>query len=236
MCFLFDKYLSDRHITNNGSINYKLQEIKNLNGEIIGYEVLIDAKGLSIRKANEIYSKHLMFPHSTQRLVRRLERYIEGNSLVFYEKKLFINLERSHLCDKYLLCDIVILSRKSAQKNVTIVIEITERNNCKTCPEIEKGIKFLKQNKILLAIDDYELDKIDFRFKELQSNVYNFIKVDFSSLKIHLNSLENLINQYNLKLIVEYIETEDDRNWICQNAPKTWALQGYLYNTFSAKF
>ncbi|HAS6289006.1 hypothetical protein BST55_14455 [Vibrio vulnificus] len=236
MCFLLDKYISDRNMPNKHNISYKIQEMINLEGENIGYEVLIDAEGLSIIKADEIYNKSLMFPHSTQRLIRRLERYINENENDFYGKTLFINLERSHLCDKFLLCDIVILSRKSARKNVNIVIEMTERNICGSCPEVEIGINFLSKNKVLLALDDYELDKCDFRHKELEYDFYNFIKVDFSSLFNHINKLNNLIKNYNLNLIVEHIETESERKWVLQYAPKTWAMQGYLYNTFPAKF
>ncbi|HDY8064182.1 TPA: EAL domain-containing protein [Vibrio vulnificus] len=221
---------------NKHNISYKIQEMINLEGENIGYEVLIDAEGLSIIKADEIYNKSLMFPHSTQRLIRRLEQYINENEKEFYGKNLFINLERSHLCDKFLLCDIVILSRKSARKNVNIVIEITERNICGSCPEVETGINFLSKNKVLLALDDYELDKCDFRHKELEYDFYDFIKVSFSSLFNHIKELDEIITRHNLKLIIEHIETESEKKWILQHVPKTWAMQGYLDNTFPAKF
>ncbi|NIY82530.1 EAL domain-containing protein [Vibrio hepatarius] len=222
-------------MANKHNLGYKIQEINDLKGENIGYEVLINAEGLSIRQADEIYNKGLMFPHSTQRLIRRLERYVEENSQVLFGKNLFINLERSHLCDKFLLCDIVILSRKAAHKNVNVIIEITERDTCGKCPEIGTGINFLNKNNVLLALDDYELNKSDFRYKELDTNVYSFIKVDFASLSNHQEQLDELLEKYNLKLIVEYIESESDRDWVTQHAPETWALQGYLYNTFSAK-
>ncbi len=235
MCFLLDKYLSDRNMANKHNLCYKIQEINDLNGDNIGYEVLINAEGLSVRQADEIYNKSLMFPHATQRLIRRLEHYVEENSQELTGKNLFINLERSHLCDKFLLCDIVILSRKAAHKNVNVIIEITERDTCGKCSEIGSGIEFLNKNNVLLALDDYEVNKNDFRCNELESNVYSFIKVDFVSLSNHQEQLEELLEKYNLKLIVEYIESESDRDWVSQHVPNTWALQGYLYNTFPVK-
>ncbi len=235
MCFLLDKYLSDRNVANKYNLSYKIQEINSLSGINIGYEVLINAEGLSVKQANEIYNKSLMFPHSTQRLIRRLEHYVEENSHELTGKSLFINLERSHLCDKFLLCDIVILSRQAAYKKVNIIIEITERDICGSCSEIRNGIKFLNKNNVLLALDDYQINKNDFRRNELESNVYSFIKVDFVSLSNHQEQLEELLEKYNLKLVVEYIESESDRDWVSRHAPETWALQGYLYNTFSVK-
>ncbi|HAT8556401.1 TPA: EAL domain-containing protein [Vibrio vulnificus] len=235
MCFLLDNYLSDRNMASKHNLNYKIQEINNLKGENVGYEVLINAEGLSVRQADEIYNKSLMYPHSTQRLIRRLENHIEDGCHDLSGKYLFINLERSHLCDKFLLCDIVILSRKAAHQNVNVVVEITERNTCGNCTEIEKGIQFLNNNNITLALDDYEMNEKDFRHKELDTNVYSFIKVDFSSLSNHKDKLKALLKKHNLKLIIEYIESESDRNWVSLNLPETWALQGYLYNTFPAK-
>ncbi len=235
MCFLLEKYLSDRNIASKHNLSYKIQEINNLNGESIGYEVLINAEGLSVKQADEIYNKSLMFPHSTQRLIRRLERYIEENNKDLSGKSLFINLERSHLCDRFLLCDIVILSQKAAHKNVDIIIELTERNNCGECSEIKSAIEFLNRNKVLLALDDYELDEDDFRRSELDSYAYSFIKINFTMLHNNQEQLEELLKKYNLKLIVEYIEEEENRDWVTKNIPETWALQGYLYNTFPTK-
>lgn len=222
-------------MVNKHNLNYKLQEITNLDGINIGYEILIDAKGFSVAQVDEIYNKGLMFPHSAKRLMRRIESYIEDGGDILSGKNLFVNLERSHLCDKFLLCDIVILSKKSKKKDINLIIELTERDICGKCSKIDEGICFLKNNKVLLALDDYEINEDDFRRDELNANVYNFIKVDFLSIKNNLRSIEAILEKYNLKLIVEYIESERDKEWISKNLKITWALQGYLYNTFPIK-
>lgn len=232
MCFLFEQYLSGREIANKYNLNYKLQEITNLEGINIGYEILIDAKGFSVIQVDEIYNKGLMYPHPTKKLMRRIENYIEGGGQLLSGKSLFVNLERSHLCDKFLLCDIVILSKKLAHQNASLIIELTERDICGKCSKIDEGIYFLKQNKILLALDDYNINEGDFRNDELDAKVYNFIKIDFSSITNNLNYIDDILKKHNLKLIVEYIESESNKEWISKNLKTTWALQGYLYNTF----
>lgn len=231
MCFLFDQYLSRREMADKHNINYKLQEINNLEGINIGYEILINAKGFSVAQVDEIYNKSLMFPHSTKKLMKRIESYIEDEKQILSGKSLFINLERSHLCDKFLLCDIVILSKKLNKKSGTLIIELTERDICGRCPKIDEGISFLKNNNVLLALDDYEVNKGDFRRNELDANIYQFIKVDFSSVFNNLISIKDILRNHDIKLIIEYIENESDKEWISKNLANTWALQGYLYNT-----
>lgn len=235
MCLLLEKYLSNRNMANKYTLSYKMQEINNISGENIGYEFLINTEELSDKEACEIYNESLPFPHGTKCFIRRLEHYIEEGRPELIGKNLFINLERSHLCDKFLLCDIVILFKKSAKKNVNIVIEITERDICGNCKEVKGGLEFLNRNGVPLALDDYDLDNVDFRFIELGSIFYSFIKVDFRSLLTHQIKLEKIIKKHKFKLIIEHVESETERNWISLHAPDTWALQGYLYNTNPVK-
>ncbi|KIF51629.1 EAL domain-containing protein [Vibrio owensii] len=230
MCFLIEDYLNKSNGISLIDINYKLQEIVDIKGNNLGFEVLIDPRTLSRQAAEEVYSTEIKYPHMSRALVARLDRYINRYSDDFKGKHLFINLERSNLCDKYLLCDIVILKKSLEELKANLVVEITERNSCKSCSEIRKGFEFLQKQKVMLAADDYDLDS-DFREKELLSGFYQFLKVEHSTEADHYSKVIELSKKTRTKLIIERVETKAARKKIMKNDVTFWGLQGFLYST-----
>ncbi len=233
MCFLIEDYLNKK---NNGinliDINYKLQEIVDEDGVNLGYEVLINPANLTDSAANEVYDREIKYPHMSRALIARLDRYIARHACDFKGKHLFINLERSNLCDKYLLCDIVILKNSLESLKANLVIEITERDSCKRCSEIRKGFEFLQKQKVLLAVDDYDLNS-DFREEELLSGFYHFLKVEHSDEADYYNRVMALSKRTRTKLIIERVETQVVRKQITQSDVPFWGLQGFLYTTIA---
>ncbi|NIY85957.1 EAL domain-containing protein [Vibrio campbellii] len=230
MCFLIEDYLNKNNRINLSDINYKLQEIVDENGTNLGYEVLIDPINLSKKIANDVYKREIKFPHLSRALVSRLERYISRHMSDFAGKHLFINLERSNLCDKYLLCDLVMLKNALEALNAHLVIEITERSACKDCNSIRKGFEFLRSNKVLLAVDDYDLNT-DFREQELLSGFYQFMKIEHSAKDNYYSRAIELSKKTRTKLIIERVESHLERSNIALNQVPFWGLQGFLYNT-----
>ncbi|MHA2708843.1 EAL domain-containing protein [Vibrio owensii] len=232
MCFLIEDYLNKSNGISLIDINYKLQEIVDIKGNNLGFEVLIDPSTLSKQAAKEVYSREIKYPHMSRALVARLDRYINRYSDDFKGKHLFINLERSNLCDKYLLCDIVILKKSLEELKANLVVEITERNSCKSCSEIRKGFEFLQKQKVMLAADDYDLDS-DFREKELLSGFYQFLKVEHSNKEEHYSKVIELSKKTRTKLIIERVETQVEQMQIIENSIQAWGLQGFLYKTLA---
>ncbi|WP_404970518.1 diguanylate phosphodiesterase [Vibrio campbellii] len=230
MCFLIEDYLNKNNRINLSDINYKLQEIVDENGTNLGYEVLIDPINLSKKIANDVYKREIKFPHLSRALVTRLERYISRHMSDFAGKHLFINLERSNLCDKYLLCDLVMLKNTLEALNAHLVIEITERSACKDCNSIRKGFEFLQSHKVLLAVDDYDLNT-DFREQELLSGFYQFMKIEHSTKDNYYSRAIELSKKTRTKLIIERVESHLERSNIALNQVPFWGLQGFLYNT-----
>ncbi|WP_199453980.1 EAL domain-containing protein [Vibrio owensii] len=230
MCFLIEDYLNKNSKINLSDINYKLQEIVDENGTNLGYEVLIDPINLSKKLANDVYKREIKYPHLSRALVTRLERYINRHVSDFAGKHLFINLERSNLCDKYLLCDLVMLKNALKVLNAYLVIEITERNVCKDCSSVRKGFEFLRDHKVLLAVDDYDLNA-DFREQELLSGFYQFVKVEHSGEDNYYNKVIELSKRTRTKLIIERVESHLERSDITLHQVPFWGLQGFLYNT-----
>lgn len=226
MCVLISQYLGKRPSVQWDSINYKFQELVDESGNVIGYEALINAKGIPSSFRDKIYTHELAFPNSTKNLVERLLNKSSEQHAYLSNKYLFINIERSHLCDQFLLCDIVLLSQHLDTIGCSLVVETTERNRCGQCPEILKGLNFLKGNSILLALDDYDLLS-DFRADEACSGLYDFMKVEYN--------IDNLFELGKLKhvdnLIVERIESEKDKQSVLSQNITPWAFQGYLFNT-----
>ncbi|WP_425654880.1 diguanylate phosphodiesterase [Vibrio campbellii] len=230
MCFLIEDYLNKNNRINLSDINYKLQEIVDENGTNLGYEVLIDPINLSKKIANDVYKREIKFPHLSRALVTRLERYISRHMSDFAGKHLFINLERSNLCDKYLLCDLVMLKNALEALNAHLVIEITERSACKDCNSIRKGFEFLQSHKVLLAVDDYDLNT-DFREQELLSGFYQFMKIEHSAKDNYYSRAIELSKKTRTKLIIERVESHLERSNIALNQVPFWGLQGFLYST-----
>ncbi|WP_404972203.1 diguanylate phosphodiesterase [Vibrio campbellii] len=230
MCFLIEDYLNKNNRINLSDINYKLQEIVDENGTNLGYEVLIEPINLSKKIANDVYKREIKFPHLSRALVTRLERYISRHMSDFAGKHLFINLERSNLCDKYLLCDLVMLKNALEALNAHLVIEITERSACKDCNSIRKGFEFLQSHKVLLAVDDYDLNT-DFREQELLSGFYQFMKIEHSAKDNYYSRAIELSKKTRTKLIIERVESHLERSNIALNQVPFWGLQGFLYNT-----
>ncbi|HGY9608048.1 diguanylate phosphodiesterase [Vibrio harveyi] len=232
MCFLIEDYLNKTNNIYPSDIHYKLQEIVDVKNRVLGYEVLLDPLNLPKQEIKDLYNREIQYPHMSRALISRLEHYTHQHTNDFFGKYVFINLERSNLCDKYLLCDIVILRNTLETLKADLVIEVTERNTCQRCPEIQKGFDFLKKQNVLLAVDDYDLD-FDFREQEVLGGLYQFIKVEHSTKQDYYDRVFELSKKTRAKLIIERVETPLERMQITQSNIPVWGLQGFLYKTLT---
>jgi len=228
MCYLLGKYLNKNNKFNLNDVGFKLQEIVNVDNNNIGYEVLINSATLPCKIIDYIYNEEIKFPPLTRVLISKLESFVYSNATYFLKKYIFINLERSNLCDQFLLCDIAILKNKLIEIDIYLVVEITERNICNKCSKIELGLNFLKKQKVILAVDDYNLES-DFRKYEVSSGLYQFIKVEYLENSKFISQIESLNKVTRSKLIIERVETKENRHKLNKVDSIIWGMQGFFY-------
>lgn len=201
----------------------KFEKIVSWHGDLLGYEILLDFDFARRKGLLEDYKKGILDMSVIEYTLSRLVR----SSMVFNPKRLFVNMERSHLCNPHLLRKAVLVSRQLFLNNVELVLEITERNPCLNCPRILKGLLFLKREGVSLAIDDYNIYDDDFRAPEVLAGLYNYIKIEMP-----MNELEQRsFNSFSLqlapscgKVILERVELLDD----VKQLVRPFGLQGYF--------
>ncbi|MBO2656085.1 EAL domain-containing protein [Shewanella algae] len=208
-----DKFLLD----DNGSIQlleegfqprFKLQTIVNGYGSPIGYEVLLDFQYALENNQLMKYKTSVVYGESLLPCIQLLHNFFrEGSNKELY---VFINIERSNLCDVRAIKKIDDLSKYLKSVNVTLVVEITEREYCKDCCSAVDGLLYLSANKLLLAADDFNyIDDLDHRYEELLSGIYNIVKISVPLSKdeeLCLSLFLNIIKSLDIKIIVERVE------------------------------
>lgn len=231
-CHLTQVYLNNKNKINKTPIQYKLQKIVGLDGLVLGYEVLINSNKVSTEVKDNIYHFDILFPHSTRSLLSHIEN-LGGRLRLFEGLFLFFNLERSNLCDKLLLCEIILLKEKLSVYGVSLVVEITERNYCKTCHEVQYGLQLLKSNNVILAADSLYVGNIhqDVRSQELQDNFYNFIKVEHQNDYEYYQNLKQLSKQHCFNIVIKRVESDSDLAFINDTNVEVWGYQGFLFQS-----
>lgn len=157
-----------------------------------------------------------------------LSMLINGN-LNILSTKLFINVERMNLCNKVLLRKLNLAAKKFLKTNqVELVLELTERNPCGYCVDIMHGLVYLKRNYILLAIDDFNIYGDDLRRKEVNIELYDFIKVVMPKSASEVIIFNQFVSSRSEKIILEMVE---DHHLLARwGLALTYGYQGFAYN------
>ncbi|EEZ00029.1 diguanylate phosphodiesterase [Vibrio sp. RC586] len=213
-------------------IKYKLQNIvEPETGYTIGYEILIDGANLSETEKSNIYNKQIKHPNAVRSLLNTIQLAIENNKQLpkmLENKKLFINLERSNLCDYFLLSELKAFSNLLKEQSTELIIEITERNSCQSCKRLSDGLLLLNVLDIPLAADDYDIYTSDFREHEYKSGVYDYIKIRVPKTCQEKRKLAQFFDSIeNEKVIIENVETDDQYQFAKSLTP--FALQGFHF-------
>lgn len=201
----------------------KFEKIISWHGDLLGYEILLDFDFARRKGLLENYKKGILDMSVIQYTLSRLA----NSSVVFNPQRLFVNMERSHLCNPHLLHKVVLVSRQLFLNNVELVLEITESNPCLNCPRISKGLLFLKREGVSLAVDDYNIYDGDFRAPEVLAGIYDYIKIEMP-----INEREQrCFNLFSLqleplcrKIILERVECIED----VKTLVRPFGLQGYF--------
>lgn len=230
--------LSNCHVLNglyyhqNLDFKFKSQRIVDSEKNVIGVEILLDFEAAAFTGRTQEYQDAIhfggaLFP-GINRVIRLLDdKWCSGET----NQKLFINVERSNLCDVRALSSIVELSIFLFQQSIDLIVEITERNPCGRCVRVLEGINYLRNAGICLAVDDYDYVDGDFREVELHCGLYEFVKVNLpknDEEKRKLNFfIESSIATNKLKLIIERVETLDEFSSL--PAESIYGFQGFLF-------
>lgn len=217
-------------------ISYKEQLIFSNSLSALGCEILIDFD--SIQYASDFLSKFSNSDLKTSIIkydsmlsgvlnycLENIERYILSSF-----RYIFINMEVSSLCNVSSLSLISYVQQKLFLHGIELVVEITERNNCKSCTRVFDGINYLVSNGIILAADDFDYIGSDFRLRGLKSLMYTFVKLEFPQNKSDEDKFFNMIkfcNDLGVNVIIERIEDVlTIENPLFKNI---WGLQGFAF-------
>ncbi|WP_429092750.1 hypothetical protein [Aeromonas veronii] len=209
------------------TFQYRLQKIVSIDGELLGFEVLLDF----VAAQRELDNGMLQYTQAINdgRALDNLLNCLLTKKSKINAVKLFINVERMNLCNKMLLRKIVAAARHLyVNYDIELVVEITERNQCGYCADILHGLVFLKKNKVTLAADDYDIYGKDFRIKEINVGLYDYIKVVMPTTPAEATVLNAFVSGRTEKVILEMVE---DHQLIrsFQLSPKLYAYQGFAY-------
>lgn len=191
---------------------------------IIGVELLLDfnflyEKGISYNEANEIIYQG-----------EAAHGAIDCAPLIAGKEVIFINLERSNLCDMKILRRVVTLSDRLRFAGVQLVVEITERNYCGRCSRIVQGLTYLKSSNVKLACDDYNFIGYELGVNDAGLLLfYDYIKLELPVGDADFNRMSEFIEYYGSekKIILERVEANEQLNNV--NFEKVWGLQGFAY-------
>ncbi|MEL4473315.1 hypothetical protein [Shewanella algae] len=212
------------------SINYafKHQVIVDSVNNVIGTEVLIDFQ----RTDYDLdIMERFLFSHSASACIDTI-----GQCLSVFPKYVFMNIERDVLCDKGVVEKICNLSTLIFEQGKHLVIEVTERNACGNCTKNQTGLQLLRENNVLIAVDDYDYLNGDFREQELRNSFYQFVKVEapldlYELAKLSLFAKDKVVR--NLSLIIERVPTMDFFHWIKRSVNEVgvdvFGFQGFAF-------
>ncbi|MCE9789994.1 EAL domain-containing protein, partial [Shewanella chilikensis] len=157
--------------------------------------------------------------------------YENIKQLDFINDYIFINIERSHLCDNHLISEIIRLSFILKEYNSNLVVEVTERDHCGSCARIIEGIKLLRKSNIMLAIDDFDIyknDLSDILYNDDTKDLFDIVKINIPEQYL-IATLNKFVSECDKKIIVEMVETEEQLEQV-KNISNIWGVQGYIYD------
>lgn len=206
-------------------LTYKFQEIFNNNLKIVGYEILIEnplSSGVTLFSADDV----------VELLYIKIINSRELNFLI--GKSLFLNLENYELCNFQTLKKIVELNLVLDAHGVCLVVELTERDHCFPCKSFGSGIKYLYENNVTLAADDYNMFISDYR-NAFVFKYFNFVKLEVPRLSCgyvdeFVECTELISDKINC-LIFERVETTEQFHFILSLGIVNSLFQGFLFNS-----
>lgn len=218
----------------NITVSYKEQLIFSNSLSALGCEILIDFNAINYSSnflsnfvkaelQSDIIKYDSLLSEVLTYCMENVERYVLSSF-----RYIFINMEVSSLCNVSSLALINQVQHKLSLNGIDLVIEITERNNCKSCPRVLEGINYLVNNGIMLAADDFDYIGNDFRLRGLRSLMYTFVKLEFPQNEVDVEKFYNMIDsckRLGINIIVERIE--DVKSIEGPLFENIWGLQGF---------
>lgn len=191
---------------------------------LLGAEILVDFhKSACLGSTEEVLEKLVSLGNAAHKSLDYASTFL-NSSLVF------VNMERSNLCDVKILKRICDLSKRLSILGVELVIEITERDFCFSCTRIMEGLSYLKMEKVLLASDDFDYINNDFKEPGSELNLfYDYVKVEVPLNIENKECFDDFVNTHyqSKKIIIERIENINQLQSLDTN--KIWGLQGFLF-------
>lgn len=233
-CDLSNNAGSHLSILPNINVSYKEQLIFSKSLSAWGCEILIDFNSikysdnfvgdyLKSELQSDIIKYDSLLPEAIRYCIRNVERYVLSSF-----RYIFINMEVSSLCNPSYLSLIIHAKEKLSLNGIELVMEITERNNCKSCKRVYDGILFLIRNGVMLAADDFNYVGNDFRLREFRALTYTFLKLELPKNEAEFEKFRNMINickKLGVHLIIERIEDiKQIDKFLFDNV---WGLQGF---------
>ncbi|MFM4941596.1 EAL domain-containing protein [Aeromonas enteropelogenes] len=210
---------------------FKYERIVSPYGDNLGYEILLDFNKARNEMGDDVVQQYEKAINNGAALEFLIKTLIDNKRWI-HAKRLFINIERVYLCNEQLLQKAVILAKNLHLKGIELVLEITERNPCGKCAKIDVGLQYLKSFGIALAADDFDIYSNDFRFGEVLSGVYDYIKIEVptnESERKLFNDFILEISHMSKKVIIEKVEDPTLLNGLFT----PFGIQGYAYGTKS---
>lgn len=168
------------------------QSIKNLNGKVIGYELLYRDTAMGIKE----FPSHIK---ATSHVLVSALTHLDMNDIIQGDQLIFINVD-----EKILLSGVLELLDKDK-----CVIEILEDTTIHQ--RVKEKIKKLKALGFKIAIDDFDgSSEMIERFKSIWRDV-DILKVD--AISMNEENILKLIPQFQrnkIKLLIEKIETKEE--------------------------
>ena len=212
--------------------------------EIIGFEALLrlkvnDTIVMPSKIIKEIEDSKMMKEVSIWILNKLIDDYeyirkINSNISKFY---LSMNISLNEIEDDNMINIMNDILKKSNLEEKTICLEITENIGGKDFNKIKNNINKLIEYGFIIAIDDFGVDYsnislIDkFEFNILKLDKYFIDNLDTSKLCINMIEVfEVLSEKRNISIVMEGVETTNQKDFIKCLSSEKFYIQGYFYS------
>ncbi len=127
------------------------------------------------------------------------------------------------------------LNEKYGFAGKNLCIEITEQAALSFNDDTKQALNELRGMGLMLAIDDFSMGQTSLHY--LKDNIFNIVKLDGSLIrglsdnsnyKNIISSIITLSDSLDLLVLAEYVETEEQKNFLHENGCNCY--QGYLYS------
>lgn len=203
--------------------NIKLEDIVSCSGDVLGYEILLDFESAK-KDGDWVLKEYKKSIYDTSAIDFTIKKII-SNKMRLNVERIFLNFERMHLCNYLLLQRMVLFSKELFLRDIELVLEITERNECNNCQQIYFGLSFLKRMGVVLAIDDLDIYGNDFRMSEVLAGMYDYIKIEMPVNEHQRSQFNRFSIDFKIgKIILEKVADLEEMNGLV----KPFGLQGFF--------